>query len=119
MKTEKTVTNHSDAYIYATVIESIRHDDTLDKMMMRDALRRLIADFDKAVIADMEKQLPRRCAAVAEHKNCCVNCGIRSVPLYLGLDGRLHCADHIGLLVQDTDKTHDKPEQPAEEEQHG
>lgn len=55
MKTEKTVTCHSDSYVYATVIESIRHDDTLDKVMMRDALRRLIADFDKAVIADWEK----------------------------------------------------------------
>ena len=54
MKTEKTVTCHSDAYVYATAIESIRHD-TLDKVMMRDILRRLIADFDKAVIADKEK----------------------------------------------------------------
>ena len=52
MKTEKTVTCHSDAYVYATAIESIRHDDTLDKVMMRDILRRLI---DKAVIADKEK----------------------------------------------------------------
>ena len=51
MKTEKTVTSHSDV----TAIESIRHDDTLDKVMMRDILRRLIADFDKAVIADKEK----------------------------------------------------------------
>lgn len=32
-------------------------------------------------------------------KDRCVNCGIRSVPLYLGLDNRLHCADHIGLLL--------------------
>lgn len=55
MKTEKTVTCHSDSYVYATAIESIRHDDTLDKVMMRDILRRLIADFDKAVIADKEK----------------------------------------------------------------
>lgn len=47
-------------------------------------------------------------------KNRCVNCGIKSVPLYLGLDGRLHCADHIGLLLLS-----DKPEQPAEEEHHG
>lgn len=43
-------------------------------------------------------------------KDRCVNCGIRSVPLYLGLDNRLHCADHIGLLLPP-----DKPEQPAEE----
>lgn len=55
MKTEKTVTCHSDSYVYATAIESIRHDDTLDKVTMRDILRRLIADFDKAVIADKEK----------------------------------------------------------------
>lgn len=55
MKTEKTITCHSDSYVYATAIESIRHDDTLDKVMMRDILRRLIADFDKAVIADKEK----------------------------------------------------------------
>ncbi len=47
-------------------------------------------------------------------KDRCVNCGIRSVPLYLGLDNRLHCADHIGLLLPP-----DKPEQPAEEEHHG
>ena len=38
-----------------TAIESIRHDDTLDKVTMRDILRRLIADFDKAVISDLEK----------------------------------------------------------------
>ena len=50
MKTEKTVTSHSDAYVYETAIESIRHDDTLDKVTMRDILRRLIADFDKAEI---------------------------------------------------------------------
>ncbi|WP_303057971.1 hypothetical protein [uncultured Ruminococcus sp.] len=55
MKTEKTVTSHSDAYVYETAIESIRHDDTLDKVTMRDILRRLIADFDKAVISDLEK----------------------------------------------------------------
>lgn len=55
MKTEKTVTCHSDSYVYATAIESIRHDDTLDRVTMRDILRRLIADFDKAVIADKEK----------------------------------------------------------------
>ena len=47
-------------------------------------------------------------------KDRCINCGIRSVPLYLGLDGRLHCADHIGLLLPP-----DKPEQPAEGEHHG
>ena len=40
-------------------------------------------------------------------KDRCVNCGIRSVPLHLGLDGRLHCADHIGLLLPP-----DKPEHP-------
>lgn len=50
MKTEKTVTCHSDSYVYATAIESIRHDDTLDKVMMRDILRRLIADFDSAPV---------------------------------------------------------------------
>lgn len=73
MKTEKTVTCHSDPYVYATAIESNRNE-----------------------------------------KDRCVNCGIRSVPLYLGLDNRLHCADHIGLLLPP-----DKPEQPAEEEHHG
>ena len=31
-------------------------------------------------------------------KKCCVNCGIANVPLYLGLDGHLHCADHAGML---------------------
>ena len=41
-------------------------------------------------------------------KDRCVNCGIRNVPLYLGLDNRLHCANHIGLLLPP-----DKPEQPA------
>jgi hypothetical protein len=55
METKKTVTCHPDAYVYATAIESIRHDDTLDKVTMRDILRRPIADFDKAVIADKEK----------------------------------------------------------------
>ena len=44
-------------------------------------------------------------------KDRCVNCGIKSVPLYLGLDGRLHCTDRIGLLLPPN-----KPEQPAEEE---
>ena len=44
-------------------------------------------------------------------KDRCVNCGIRSVPLYLGLDNRLHCADHIGLLLPP-----DKPEQPDDTE---
>lgn len=29
----------------------------------------------------------------------CINCGISHIPLYLGLDNRLHCADHIGMLV--------------------
>lgn len=52
MKTEKTVTCHSDSYVYATAIESIRHDDTLDKVMMRDILRRLIADKEKAAVEE-------------------------------------------------------------------
>lgn len=47
-------------------------------------------------------------------KDRCVNCGIKSVPLYLGLDGRLHCTNRIGLLLPPN-----KPEQPAEEEHHG
>ena len=47
-------------------------------------------------------------------KNRCVNCGIKSVPLYLGLDGKPHCADHIGLLLPSV-----KPKQPEEEEHHG
>ena len=72
---------------------------------------------DSEIVAELIESV--RHAAVDNQRNCCVNCRITNVPLYLGLDGRLHCADHIGLLVQDTDKTHDKPEQPAEEEHHG
>lgn len=37
-------------------------------------------------------------------KECCVNCGIANVPLYLGLDGNLHCADYAGLLIVETKK---------------
>ena len=49
-------------------------------------------------------------------KKCCVNCGIANVPLYLGLDGHLHCADHAGMLIPEQQK----PEQPKKEEQeHG
>jgi uncharacterized Zn finger protein (UPF0148 family) len=29
----------------------------------------------------------------------CVNCKISGVPLYPGLDGHLHCADCIGMLI--------------------
>lgn len=29
----------------------------------------------------------------------CVNCGISNVPLYIGLDGHLHCEKHIQILV--------------------
>lgn len=36
---------------------------------------------------------------------CCVNCSISGVPLYLGLDGKLHCADHIGLLLNPSKQT--------------
>lgn len=43
-------------------------------------------------------------------KECCVNCGIANVPLYLGLDGNLHCADHAGMLIVETKK---------EEQEHG
>lgn len=39
-----------------------------------------------------------------EQKPCCVNCHISGVPLYLGLDGKQHCADHIGLLLPDSPK---------------
>ena len=38
-------------------------------------------------------------------KNRCVNCGIKSVPLCLGLDGHLHCADHIGMLLPKREPT--------------
>ncbi|MDD6374914.1 MAG: hypothetical protein PUE88_06610 [Ruminococcus sp.] len=41
----------------------------------------------------------------------CVNCGISNVPLYLGLDGNLHCADHVGILLLPTPTT-------AKEEEH-
>lgn len=34
----------------------------------------------------------------------CVNCGISSVPLYLGLDGHLHCCDCIGFLLPTNEK---------------
>lgn len=29
----------------------------------------------------------------------CINCGISNVPLYTGLDGHLHCENHIQILV--------------------
>lgn len=32
-------------------------------------------------------------------EKCCVNCKISGVPLYLGLDNLLHCADHMGFLL--------------------
>ena len=44
-----------------------------------------------------------------EQKPCCVNCHISGVPLYLGLDGKQHCADHIGLLLPDSPKQETKP----------
>ncbi|MEE0394059.1 MAG: hypothetical protein ACLR1Q_11070 [Ruminococcus sp.] len=44
-----------------------------------------------------------------EQKPCCVNCHISDVPLYLGLDGKQHCADHIGLLLSDFPKQETKP----------
>ena len=44
-----------------------------------------------------------------EQKPCCVNCHISGVPLYLGLDGKQHCADHIGLLLPDFPKQKTKP----------
>ena len=44
-----------------------------------------------------------------EQKPCCVNCHISDVPLYLGLDGKQHCADHIGLLLPDSPKQQTKP----------
>ena len=43
-------------------------------------------------------------------KERCVNCGTFAMPLYLGLDGNLHCADHAGLLIVETKK---------EEQEHG
>lgn len=29
----------------------------------------------------------------------CINCGISGVPLYIGLDGHLHCEKHVQILV--------------------
>ena len=43
-------------------------------------------------------------------KERCVNCGIANVLLYLGLDGKLHCADCASLLIVETEK---------EEQEHG
>lgn len=42
----------------------------------------------------------------------CVNCKVSGVPLYLGLDGQLHCADHIGFLLPTNEKeeSHDVSE---------
>lgn len=48
-----------------------------------------------------------------EQKPCCVNCHISGVPLYLGLDGKQHCADHIGLLLPDSPKQQTKPIRPC------
>ncbi|MGN0630960.1 MAG: hypothetical protein ACI4JN_06490 [Ruminococcus sp.] len=48
----------------------------------------------------------------------CVNCKITGVPLYMGLDGNLHCADHIGLILLDQQsETADTSE--TKEESHG
>ena len=40
----------------------------------------------------------------------CVNCKISGVPLYPGLDGYLHCADCIGMLIADKPKEEMKKE---------
>lgn len=40
----------------------------------------------------------------------CVNCEISNVPLYLGLDNRKHCADHIGMLLAPTRNTSETQE---------
>lgn len=34
----------------------------------------------------------------------CINCGISNVPLYLELDGHLHCVDCIGFLLPTNEK---------------
>lgn len=48
----------------------------------------------------------------------CVNCKITDVPLYIGLDGNWHCADHIGLIlpVQQADTAYTSE---LKEESHG
>lgn len=48
-----------------------------------------------------------------ETEKQCVNCKITDVPLYMGLDGNLHCADHIGLILpvqQEADTSEPKEE---------
>lgn len=47
----------------------------------------------------------------------CINCGISNVPLYLGLDNRMHCADHIGMLISASVPTRNTTE--TQEESHG
>ncbi len=45
----------------------------------------------------------------------CVNCGISGVPLYLGLDGHLHCCDCIGMLIPDNPKLKEHEEKQKHE----
>lgn len=35
----------------------------------------------------------------------CIHCGISGVQLFPGLDGHLHCADHIGMLLPKREPT--------------
>lgn len=37
-------------------------------------------------------------------EKCCVNCKISGVPLYLGLDGHLHCDNCSGFLLPTNEK---------------
>ena len=44
-----------------------------------------------------------------EQKPCCVTRHINGVPLYLALDGKQDCANHIGLPLPDFPMQETKP----------
>lgn len=47
------------------------------------------------------------------NKNCCAFCGISNVPLFLCLDGKMRCADHVGML--DVTQKSDEPDPEKED----
>lgn len=52
---------------------------------------------------------------MSQKKNCCAFCGISNVPLFLCLDGKMRCADHVGMLQLQQKSNESMPEKEDSE----
>lgn len=86
------------------------HPHTIsEEILICDACGKEVEELERAPWQKEESWVCAECLENEEKRlgkmgERCANCGISNVPLFVGLDGRKHCADCAGMLLPEKEE---------------